>query len=310
MDSSTRDTQEATGTMGLMKTRRILAWVLGLLLGAGPLAGLAAQSAVGSSPAASPGASLPADLEQAVNDLPAPTIAVPAEFPANQPGSAPDQADAQDKRLPPGSYVSGWLIELVKLAKAGVEEGVLLTFIDSAGTLNLGADQIIYLRDLGVSNGVIQAMILHDSELASGLRPMPAAAVAASEPAVQLTLAVPTEAPSQSGPSSARLNFPSVPLSREPPPSTPATLANGVAPGQPEDGARVAFAGQQLDVAVEPQGETFPPPSEQRQSPPARSGFSPVREPYAVQLSDPIIVVRAFGPTPNLQVLELSPGND
>src|ERR1043166_1412284 len=133
MDSSTRDTQEATGTMGLMKTRRILAWVLGLLLGAGPLAGLAAQSAVGSSPAASPGASLPAYLEQAVNDLPAPTIAVPAEFPANQPGSAPDQADAQDKRLPPGSYVSGWLIELVKLAKAGVEEGVLLTFIDSAG---------------------------------------------------------------------------------------------------------------------------------------------------------------------------------
>src|SRR5205085_1685912 len=92
-----------------------------------------------------------------------------------------------------GGYVSSWLAEMVKLARAGVDDSVMLTFVDSAGTFNLGADQIIELRDLGVCTEVITAMIDHDYELLSGLRPMPASAVAASPP--QITFAMRNEVP-------------------------------------------------------------------------------------------------------------------
>jgi len=246
-----------------------------------------------------------------VSDLAAPAITAPSEFPARPVPATLDNSDPKDKLLLPGTYLSSWLIELVKLAQAGIEDGVLLTFIDSAGTFNLGADQIIYLRDLGVSNEVISTILEHDFELLAGLRPMPPATVAASQPAVQITLAarnaVPTQAPTQSAAPIARFNASTLQPVNEAPPSTSPAQVKGWSPGLSDAPARVESDGPEFTTTEELSSSGPPARSEQGRSFSEPRSFSPVREPYPVQLTDPIIVVRAYGPTPNLQVLELSP---
>ena len=43
---------------------------------------------------------------------------------------------------------------VIQLADSGVEEGVLLAYVNnSISTFNLGSDEIIYLKDLGVPAG-------------------------------------------------------------------------------------------------------------------------------------------------------------
>src|SRR5215471_10988301 len=82
--------------------------------------------------------------------------------------SAPKSAD-----LSQSPHLSPWLTEVVKLSKAKVDEGVIVAYIDSAGTFNLGAEQIIYLRDQGLANEIIGAILEHDYELLSGQKPIP-----------------------------------------------------------------------------------------------------------------------------------------
>jgi hypothetical protein len=53
--------------------------------------------------------------------------------------------------------------EIVKMAQAGVSEPVLVAFINKTEKqFNLTADDILYLNDLGVSQGVIAQMLNHD----------------------------------------------------------------------------------------------------------------------------------------------------
>src|SRR5437879_6408454 len=52
------------------------------------------------------------------------------------------------KQFLPGAYVSPWLMDILKLAQAGIDPSVIGNFLDSAGTFNLTAEQIIYVRDL------------------------------------------------------------------------------------------------------------------------------------------------------------------
>ncbi|HEY0549524.1 MAG TPA: DUF6600 domain-containing protein [Verrucomicrobiae bacterium] len=59
--------------------------------------------------------------------------------------------------------VSPGLAEVAKLAQAGVSEEVMLAYVDKySGSFNVGADQILYLNDLGVSSTVITSMLKHD----------------------------------------------------------------------------------------------------------------------------------------------------
>ena len=93
----------------------------------------------------------------------APTVvATPApDLPA-----VPEPAPSADKSLPPNIRPSTPLAEVVKLAQSGVDESVMLAFVkNSAGTFNLGSDEIIYLNDLGVPDGVVTAMIQRDQAL-------------------------------------------------------------------------------------------------------------------------------------------------
>jgi hypothetical protein len=78
---------------------------------------------------------------------------------AVQPIAAPTPAPSNIKLTEPAA-------ELIKLAESGVEEGVLLAFVTNSTSLfNLGAEEIIYLNDLGVPGSVLAAVIQHDQTL-------------------------------------------------------------------------------------------------------------------------------------------------
>ena len=191
----------------------------------------------------------------------------------------------------PSSFVSPWLVEVVKMLRARIDDSVLVTFIDSGGTFNLDAEKIIYLRDLGLSGELISVMLQHDAEIASGVRPVPPAP-AASPATVHLG----------SSPSQVRAPTPAL---------TPANAVTEkvvsthyVLPKTSENGGQ---SGSVLTIASAPEEEEqFDVPIVHLRSTPP-STFSPVRQPYAVQLVDPIVVYRASGRAPNLMRLEVLP---
>lgn len=70
--------------------------------------------------------------------------------------------------LPPGVDPDSPLAHVIRLAQAGINESVILTYItNSASPFNLTADQIIYLRDVGLSDEVVTAMMQRDQVLAT-----------------------------------------------------------------------------------------------------------------------------------------------
>jgi hypothetical protein len=67
---------------------------------------------------------------------------------------------------PPDLQLYGGTKEVVKLAQAGVDDGVILSYITNANVrFGVSTDQIIYLNDLGVSGTVVTAMMQHDAAL-------------------------------------------------------------------------------------------------------------------------------------------------
>ena len=65
---------------------------------------------------------------------------------------------------PQSLAVSAALAEVIKLVQAGVAEEVLLAYItNSSASYVVGANEIVYLNDLGAPNSVITALIQHDS---------------------------------------------------------------------------------------------------------------------------------------------------
>lgn len=79
--------------------------------------------------------------------------------------------------------VSPGLAEIAKLAQAGVSEEVMLAYVDKyPGSFNVGADQILYLNDLGVSSTVITSMLKHDGNTAATADVVTAQATAPATP--------------------------------------------------------------------------------------------------------------------------------
>ena len=77
--------------------------------------------------------------------------------------NAPATPVSKEKTLPANVRLSGPAMEIVKLADSGVEEAVLMSYVtNSISTFDLGADEIIYLTDIGVPGEVVSAMIQHD----------------------------------------------------------------------------------------------------------------------------------------------------
>jgi hypothetical protein len=68
--------------------------------------------------------------------------------------------------LPPNIYPTSPLAQVVRLTQAGVDEGIIMTYVTNSGsTFNLDSDKIIYLKDLGLPNEVVAAMMQRDQQL-------------------------------------------------------------------------------------------------------------------------------------------------
>src|ERR1035438_2697507 len=76
---------------------------------------------------------------------------------------APGQAQpAAPVSLSPGAA------EVVRLAGSGVGDDVVIAYIqNSQASFNLSADDVLYLKDIGLSPRVTSAMLSHDSALRS-----------------------------------------------------------------------------------------------------------------------------------------------
>lgn len=235
-----------------MKTRTLATWVFGL----GCLLTVSHSATGQEAPTPTP-------------TLPIPTAAKPAKAP-----------------------LSGWALEVAKLVQAGVENQVSLSFItNSAGTFNLGADHIITLHELGVGNELIQAMLAHDQEIASGVRDVSATTAPLPNQVLPLILVpstskVDTAAPqigTTPSPRSAPVTTP--PAMVEQPVSEPTAIPAIPEPSQPMVQPALYCASKQAFHEVD---DTYP-----------------VREPNPVQLTAPIFVWRGTGRVPNTMVLEM-----
>ena len=117
---------------------------------------------------------------------------------AAAPTNAPAVAEATSEPLPPTEMkpppnvrLSPVLSEVVKLVQSGVEEAVLLSYItNTTGYFALGAEEIVYLNDLGVAGHVVTTMMTHDQ----ALRELRANAWQATQ-AVPVATAPPVEEP-------------------------------------------------------------------------------------------------------------------
>ncbi len=138
---------------------------------------------------------------------PAPASSAPA-----QPGSAasaddpapPDLANARatpvsdESPAPPNVRTVGPVADLIKLASSGVDQGVLLAYAtNSASLFNLNAEEIIYMKDLGIPSAVVTAILQHDQALkegGAGSNPNPPPALAVQQFAPQAVAPPPAPA--------------------------------------------------------------------------------------------------------------------
>jgi hypothetical protein len=170
----------------------------------------------------------------------------------------------------PGHQLSFRTTEIVRLAQSGIDEIVMLAFIKNSEAFNLTTDQIGYLDGLGVATKVSEAMLQHDRKLAFGRN----ASLASTEPP-SIIESDRTSADSgvaelnQSALADAARNGA---LSRVPS-SVPVT--------QLATSPQVA---SQISAPVNPavNMELRPPPSKKKP-------LYPVREPYPVELTAPIV---------------------
>jgi hypothetical protein len=161
-------------------------WSFGLVLAVLLLAVASAQESFNQATNPAPALGTAAAPEDA--PAPAANQAPPASAESSPDGDvvdAPAQPISTEKPLPPAVKPTAPVAEVLRLADSGVEESVLLAFVtNSASTFNLGAEEIIYLNDLGIPSAVVAAMIQRDQALkASYANAAPGPATAPPVPA-------------------------------------------------------------------------------------------------------------------------------
>ena len=152
-----------------MKTRSLTNWSLVLSMSGLLFVGGGIQQNAGNAQA----------LLNPTNAGPALTNAQPAAVVPNVdngPTASPEAvavspAPRAEPILPPTILPATPLAEVIKLAQSGVGDSVMFAFItNSIKPFGLGAEEIVYLNDLGVSSSVITTMMQHDQSL----KPLPA----------------------------------------------------------------------------------------------------------------------------------------
>lgn len=163
--------------------------------------------------AASSAASVNADAADLLTLRPAPNV--PQLPPTNV---APEIAanPVAPATLPADFNPSPNLKEVIKLAQAGVDSSVVLSYVTNVpGSFGVNSDAIIYLNDLGVANEVIVAMMQRDHAANGYSTPVAASA----SPAVD-----------SSGDPNAVVQTPAPTVIVEPPPVTVEYLQENLAP--------------------------------------------------------------------------------
>ena len=104
-----------------------------------------------------------------------------------------DNANGKAENVAPKTAKLSWgLDDVVKLSKAGVDESVILTYVQNSGVAyNPTAQDVIQLRELGVSPQVTAALMQHGSEVRQA---------ATAEAQKQAQAAPPAPAPAQPAP--------------------------------------------------------------------------------------------------------------
>jgi hypothetical protein len=83
-----------------------------------------------------------------------------------QPAPPPSDNATASSALPPNVYPTSPLAQVIRLTQAGVDESIIVTFVTNSGsTFNLDSDKIIYLKDIGLPNEVVTAMMQRDQQL-------------------------------------------------------------------------------------------------------------------------------------------------
>jgi hypothetical protein len=83
-----------------------------------------------------------------------------------QPAAPPPDSATASSALPPDILPTSPLAQVIRLMQAGVDESIIMTYVTNSGsTFNLNPDKIIYLKDIGVPNGVVTAMMQRDQQL-------------------------------------------------------------------------------------------------------------------------------------------------
>jgi len=280
-----------------MKTPIASAWIPGLVLVMVWLPGGFAQNETDrtaprtpeATPLATPASAAPRQLAPQF-----PAITAPND--PSLPTPPPARSALVTKRQPPRIRLSPWTSEIVKLAESGIENEVIFSFIENAGTFNLGAEQIVYLNDLGLSSELITGMLRHDQEIISGLRPLTIASVPDWEPEFDSTLTMRGSASSKTIPQPA--TAPSLPTAAEP----ARTPSQEIIPGVKHAVANTHFAATQQAVADElaPVRSAFF--SQQRQAFERKISPYRVREPYPEEITAPIILI-GESRTPNTMIV-------
>jgi hypothetical protein len=122
--------------------------------------------------------------------------------PFNSPAQAqstppPPDSATESSALPPNIYPTSPLAQVVRLTQAGVDESVIMTYVTNSGsTFNLDSDKIIYLKDIGLPNEVVTAMMQRDQQLQQQM----AASASYQPPAQPAPAPAPTEQPETAPP--------------------------------------------------------------------------------------------------------------
>ena len=120
--------------------------------------------------AQSPPPAIPATTSTAEQEKPGASpgtaAAVPESTNTLDIAEAPARPLAEEKTLPPSIRPGRPVGEIIKLANSGVEQSVMLAYVtNSTSTFNLSAEEIIYLKDIGVPDPVVTAMMVRDQAL-------------------------------------------------------------------------------------------------------------------------------------------------
>ncbi len=160
-----------------MKTRFAHKTLIALGLAVLPLISGCTQQSAGNAPAYVTTSSVAPPVVHIAPSAAMPAPAIPEISQQAVPASTEALA-AAPVVIPEKLRISQPLSEVIRLARSGVDEGVILTYVtNSSAMFTLGAEEIVYLNDLGINSSVITAMMQRDQSLkvASAARVQPIA---------------------------------------------------------------------------------------------------------------------------------------